>query len=113
METEQSNTTSYNDDDDNDDNDDDDDDDDDDDNDDDDNTNNSNDNNDNDNDNSNNLNLQRRPTQLRIYPNRALLHQNGQVPTQIEETPDRNGHERIKLRSCSAITRQRQIPVKK
>ena len=63
--------------------------------------------------NSNNLNLQRRPTQLRVYPNRALLHQNGQVPTQIEETPDRNGHERITLRSCSAITRQRQIPGKK
>ena len=92
METEQSNTTSYNNDDDNDDN-------------------NSNDNNDN--DNSNNLNLQRRPTQLRVSPNRALLHQNGQVPTQIEETPDRNGHERITSKSCSAITRQRQIPVKK
>ena len=86
IETEQSNTTSYNNDDD--DNDDDDDDDD--------NTN-SNDNNDNDNDNSNNLNLQRRPTQLRVSPNRALLHQNGQLPTQIEETPDRNGHERITL----------------
>ena len=68
METEQSNTTSYNNDDDNDDDDDDD--------------NNSNDNNDNDNDNSNNLTLQRRPTQLRVSPNRALLHQNGQVPTQ-------------------------------
>ena len=93
METEQSNTTSYN-------NDDDDDDD-----------NNSIDNNDN--DNSNNLNLQRRPTQLRVSGNRALLHQNGQVPTQIEEIPDRNGHERITLSSCSAITRQRQIPVKK
>ena len=101
METEQSNTTSHNDDDDDDADDDDN------------NNNNSNDNNDNDNDNSNNLSLQRRPTQLRVSPNRALLHQNGQVPTQMEETPDRNGHERITLRSCSAITRQRQIPVKK
>ena len=80
IETEQSNTTSYNNDDDDDDDDD-----------------NSNDNNDNDNDNSYNLNLQRRPTQLRVSLNRALLHQNGQVPTQIEETPDRNGHERITL----------------
>ena len=83
IETEQGNTTSYNNDDDDDDDDD----------------TNSNDNNDNDNDNdnSNNLNLQRRPTQLTVSPNRALLHQNGQLPTQIEETPDRNGHERITL----------------
>ena len=50
------------------------------------------------------LNLQWRPTHLRVSPNRALSHQNGQVPTQTEETPDRNGHERITLKSCSCIT---------
>ena len=47
------------------------------------------------------LNLQWQTTQLKVSPNRVLPHQNGQVPTQLVETADKNGHEGITLKSCS------------
>ena len=53
------------------------------------------------------------PPAVAANPTESLLpHQIGQVATQKEQRPDRNGHERITLKSCSANIRQRQAPVK-